>query len=406
MGNENWFFNDDNQNRENSGENGFYSYEPFNEFDNKNQKIIDLKKNKKRRLAIYLALGFLSTLIPVSYWVYKCKETPKVHGALVSEEQTKINDIISKIPEGPSLAADEIYKKCCKSVVGVLIEKEGDGFFSMPSKVQGSGVIVKLSNSSDLYILTNAHVVSGCSKGFSEISILLNSENEGEKNENREIKATLLGKDKRTDLAVLKVDEPGLMPISIGDSSKLFPGQTVYAIGSPQGLQGTITRGIVSALDRQISDDVWSTNFIQTDTAINPGNSGGALINDHGQLVGINTLKLRDSESLGFAIPINDVIKYASEIINNGQVSRPGIGVSTDDNLVIKGFARNSELKKFARIGDRIVGIDGKTVNSPSDLRKEIKKHSIGDKVSISIKDSISGLVAHENITLKKINVD
>lgn len=185
----------------------------------------------------------------------------------------------------------------------------------------GSGVIL----SPDGYIATNAHVVDGAT----EVRVTLH--------DRRVLKAKVIGKDTLTDLAVVKVDANDLPSISWGDSTKLVPGQTVLAFGSPFGLSGTLTRGIVSALDRQnpYRDDARKPGgFIQTDAAINPGNSGGPLVNAHGELVGINTFIISNSGSFagaGFAIPSQTVRATTTALIKNGKVEHGYLGISMND---------------------------------------------------------------------------
>jgi serine protease Do len=265
----------------------------------------------------------------------------------------------------------------------------------------GSGIIFQ-KNSNAAYIVTNNHVVEGATK--LEISLY-----SGQKTT-----ATVVGTDALTDLAVLKIDPKYVTDTAqFGDSSTLRPGDQVYAIGNPLGLDlsRTVTQGIVSAVNRSIAVDTsageWETNVIQTDAAINPGNSGGALINTQGQVIGINSLKISESgvEGLGFAIPSNDFIPIVNELIKNGKIERPYLGVGLADlsqvpqaylaglpNNVQSGVmvsqvqqqsaAANSGLEQ----GDVIVSMNGTAINNSTDLRKYLyTKVKIGDTVKFGI---------------------
>ena len=392
---ENW--NSDNDDKNNQEYQNVY-YDSY--FSNNENEIRVLKKKNKRKIyiIIYLIIGFVSVLIVMCVWSLKSN---KMDFSDVLSQKIENNDIKPqeslKIPENldapQGLPASEIYKKCSKSVVGVFVTREGFSIFSGPMKQQvlGSGIIVK----SNGYILTNAHVVEGCDQN-SDISVTFSDKPD------YKIKAKLIGRDRSTDIAIIKIDKNNLEAIPFGDSSKLEIGEQVYAIGSPSGLQGTITGGMISSLDRKVYDDVWSTNFIQTSTPINPGNSGGPLVDSSGRLVGVNTLKTENTEGIGFAIPVNDAVKIADDLINHGKVLRPAIGVTVNDNLVIERIADESELSGKVSRGDTIIGINGKVVKNPGELIEEIKKHSIGDKVDISVQSVLLKKVV--SVKLRELN--
>ena len=256
----------------------------------------------------------------------------------------------------------------------------------------GSGVII----SSDGYILTCAHVVDGASN----ITVTIND---------KDYTATLVGEDTTSDIAVIKIDANGLTPATVGDSDSLKVGQNVMAVGNPLGeLGGTVTGGMISALNRSVTiQGTNSTNtmsLIQMDASVSPGNSGGGLFNMNGELVGIVNAKSSssDAEGLGFAIPINDAIKVAEELLQNGYVTgRPYLGISylavTDAQTaqqlgvnsygvyimeVVKGGpAEQAGLKA----GDRIVSIDGTEIASKDDLGTLMQKHAAGDTLSITV---------------------
>ncbi len=371
----------------------------INEFSlSKDQEIHNLKiRNKKKiYIIIYLISGFLSILIVLYLKQYKIK-SPDISNAISGQIEAPISfnssaAIESKIEtKDEELSAVEIYKKCAKSVVGIIVNQNDRTFFGNQIQAQGSGVIIR----SDGYILTNAHVIGECYKKDSDISVILDDETP--------IQANLIGKDEVIDLAVIKINKSGLPVIKFGDSASLSEGEKVFAIGNPQGLQRSMTDGIISALNRKIGKNIWSDSYIQTNADINPGNSGGALIDSKGNLIGINTAKLDESEGIGFAIPSNIARKASDDLINKGRVVRPAIGIRVTDDLIIKGISRNSDLKKFAKEGDIIVGINNKSIKSSFDLVNEIKNYSVGDKISISVQNAYSKIISLINIELKEL---
>lgn len=256
----------------------------------------------------------------------------------------------------------------------------------------GSGVII----SSDGYILTCDHVVSGASN----ITVTIGD---------KDYPATIIGEDSTSDIAVIKIEADGLTPAIVGDSDKLAVGDNVLAVGNPLGeLGGTVTSGIVSALNRSVSiqssSAVNTMSLIQMDASVSPGNSGGGLFNMNGELVGIVNAKSSssDAEGLGFAIPINDAIKVAQDLLENGYVTgRPYMGITylavTDAqtaaqlgvnaygiyvvDVVSGGPADQAGLKA----GDRIISIDNTEVAQKTDLGTLMQEHSAGDTLSITI---------------------
>ena len=252
----------------------------------------------------------------------------------------------------------------------------------------GSGVII----SDDGYIVTNNHVIEGAT----EILVILNA---GE-----EYTAKLVGSDAKTDLAVLKIDAEALTYAKLGTSSELRVGETAIAIGNPLGQEfaGTTTQGIISGLNRSITIDNKTMNLIQTDAAINPGNSGGALVNDHGQVIGINTAKISSSqyEGLGFAIPIDDAKPIIEDLIANGYVTgRPVIGIAgravTEQdakayNLKVGIYVSSMTADSPAymagiKIGDIITECEGKKVETVEELNEIKNKHKVGDTITLKV---------------------
>jgi serine protease Do len=256
----------------------------------------------------------------------------------------------------------------------------------------GSGVII----SPDGYIVTNNHVVNGAM----EVRVTLH--------DRRSFPAKVIGTDKLTDLAVVKIDATDLPTIGWGDSSKLVPGQSVMAIGSPFGyFRFTVTRGIVSAVDRQnpySNDPRKPGGFIQTDAAINPGNSGGPLVNAHGELVGINTFLISENggfSGAGFAIPTKTVHPVVDALIKNGVVHHGYLGVGLNDvtpdnakffNLtgntgaLIASVTPDSPASRAGiRQGDVVTGVNGQPVLSGSDLQVVVAEDAPGTKIQLDV---------------------
>lgn len=285
-----------------------------------------------------------------------------------------------------------VVDQCANSVVEIQTESVTNGsnpFQQYVSSGAGSGVIL----TQDGYIVTNHHVIEDAN------SITVRTRSGDEYN------ASLVGSDEQSDLAVLKIDATGLTPAVLGDSTTLEVGDLAIAIGNPLGeLGGSVTSGIISALDREMTIDGQTMTLLQTDAAVNPGNSGGGLFNANGDLIGIVNAKSsgENVEGIGFAIPISTATDIIDELIANGEVtSRPTLGVSlynVEDEMTASqlgvdstgvyivqivdgGAADNAGL----RSGDRIVRVDGSEVSSASDVRAALNKHKIGESISITV---------------------
>lgn len=285
-----------------------------------------------------------------------------------------------------------VVDQCANSVVEIQTESVTNGsnpFQQYVSSGAGSGVIL----TQDGYIVTNHHVIEDAN------SITVRTRSGDEYN------ASLVGSDEQSDLAVLKIDATGLTPAVLGDSTTLEVGDLAIAIGNPLGeLGGSVTSGIISALDREMTIDGQTMTLLQTDAAVNPGNSGGGLFNANGDLIGIVNAKSsgENVEGIGFAIPISTATDIIDELIANGEVtSRPTLGVSlynVEDEMTASqlgvdstgvyivqivdgGAADNAGL----RSGDRIVSVDGSEVSSASDVRAALNKHKIGESISITV---------------------
>ena len=308
--------------------------------------------------------------------------------------------VVQANPSAPDWAATS--KTVVPSVVAISIE-------SQQGSAKGSGVIIDKSG----HVVTNNHVVSGLGSG-SQITVTLHDQ--------RAYTATVVGTDPATDLAVIKLQNApsDLTPITLGDDSKVTVGEPVMAVGNPLGLSGTVTTGIVSALNRPVTtadssgNDPFNqsggepvvTNAIQTSAAINPGNSGGALVNSGGQLIGINSSIASVSGSssgqsgnigIGFAIPVNEVKAIADQLISTGKAQHAYLGVSSRDATVADGSAKRSAAqigevvsgtpaaKAGLKSGDAIIAVNGTPISSAESLVGQIRERTVGEKVTLTV---------------------
>jgi putative serine protease PepD len=257
----------------------------------------------------------------------------------------------------------------------------------------GSGFVIDSSG----YILTNNHVISDAAQSGGKIEVSLN--------DGSTYIGKVIGRDASFDLAVLKIDATGLKALQFGDSDKIAVGDAVIAIGSPLGLSGTVTTGIISAKDRAVTTGDSSTessfiNALQTDAAINPGNSGGPLVDATGAVIGINSAIASLGSSwqagsigLGFAIPINQGRKIADQLIKFGVATYPIVGISLDSNYTGvgaqisksgSGILPGSPAQKAGlKGGDVIIEIDGKKINTPEELVVSVRSKNVGDRVTL-----------------------
>lgn len=277
------------------------------------------------------------------------------------------------------------------AVVGITNKTIVRDWFNMPVETEGvgSGVIFK----SDGYIVTNNHVIQGAK----EITVSLP--------DGRTFKGTLVGADELTDIAVVKVDATGLPTAKFGNSDDLVVGEPAIAIGNPMGLefQGTVTAGVISALNRTLDISERRLKLIQTDAAISPGNSGGALVNADGEVVGINSAKISANgvEGIGFSIPINTVQEIIDQLLTNGYVVRPylGVGIFDKETASRAGYTLNAEKGVYVehlelggpahqagvKRGDLILKIDNTETNTVAELRAAVADHKVGDRAKILV---------------------
>jgi S1-C subfamily serine protease len=301
----------------------------------------------------------------------------------------------------------DVYHKAIPSVVNITSRTIAYDFFNgpVPEEGQGSGFIIDKEG----HVLTNYHVVGNAT----QVEVTLHNK--------KTYKAQVIGRDRGHDLAVVKIDAPGVVAAVLGDSKSLQVGQKVFAIGNPFGLAGTMTRGIISSL-RPIRSPEGSNieEAIQTDAAINPGNSGGPLLNSHGEVIGINSMIAtggsNQSAGIGFAIPINVAKAVLNDLITLGTVRRPTLGITTlpigpelaqemglpanygvliirtipggaADQAGLRGGNQRAYLGNTPIMigGDLIVAINGEPIGDQQDLSNAMNKHRAGDSVTVTI---------------------
>ena len=374
------------------------------------------KKVKKQRtwlvaVSSALAASLLTGAVCITgtYMMTRDNNVPKLQTAQTTEStgtDAEVSTLATYKNGKKVLTIPEIASKVGPSVVGVInramvqAQRYYDPFSGryqyygedgMVEQGSGSGIII----SNDGYIVTNQHVIEGAT----EISIVLNT---GE-----EINATVVGKDTKTDLAVVKIEtETELTPAVLGDSSVVEVGELAVAIGNPMGMEfsGSVTAGIISAVNRTMTIEDKTYNLLQTDAAINSGNSGGALINQYGEVIGINSVKLSQTgvEGMGFAIAISEAKPIIEDLMQTGYVTgRPLVGISiqsTPYGLFIASVQEGSGAAEAGlQMGDMIITVDGKEVESTTEINeiRDTKKPGDyldfvisrnGDKKEVSVK--------------------
>lgn len=382
-----------------------FNYSPSNQF-----KKVD-KPKKSRGFGKTVFVPFLSGVVGAALVVGVCFGVPSVKEALFGNDSSSntsysVQTSSSSTTTAVNIAdysetASSVAQAVLPSIVGIEVNYSVSSIFgSSEASATGSGIII----SEDGYIITNNHVIdaeSSSSSSYYQITdatsitvTLYDSDVEYE--------ATIVGTDSYTDLAVIKIDASGLTPATLGDSDTVQVGEFVMAIGNPLGMDFTCTAGIVSAVDREVTDDSGTTyTAIQTDAAINSGNSGGALVNANGEVIGINTLKLSGTgiEGVGFAIPINSTTNVVSQLIEYSTVKRPYIGISgitIDEStanlyslpvgISVQSVEAGSPAEEAGiQAGDVITAIEGQTVESITELNKIKYTYEIGDTVTLTI---------------------
>ncbi|MDO4816703.1 MAG: trypsin-like peptidase domain-containing protein [Bacillota bacterium] len=314
---------------------------------------------------------------------------------------TTVNSGVPIVSDGQSSSkvssnANDVYAIGCQQVVGITTSVNYTDFLGQQGSVavSGSGFVVTV----DGYILTNYHVVKYAHERKSSVTVMFKDGSAYE--------AAIVGFDAENDLAVLKIDASNLTPVSVGDSSSIKVGDTVYAIGNPLGeLDFSMTTGSISALDRSIVTDSAqpAINMFQFDAAVNSGNSGGPVYNTSGQVIGMVTAKsgVEGTEGLGFAIPINDAVEIANELITKGYVSSKaymGVNIDTRYTSVYAQYygipegayvfsveAKSCADKAGLRAGDIITAIGDSSIKSYSDLYSSIRQFKAGDSTELTV---------------------
>ena len=379
----------------------------------KKKKKVNGKRIARSAVALVLAaaMGFAGGFVGAKFGSSGRVVIQQVAPSSVNSGSASTDSsITSASATGSALSTEQVADLVSPSVVVITTEQVVYSQWSWYGQNQvesgaGSGVII----SSDGYILTCAHVVDGAST----ITVTIND---------KDYTATLVGEDTTSDIAVIKIDADGLTPATVGNSDGLKVGQSVMAVGNPLGeLGGTVTGGMISALNRSVtiqgSNSTNTMSLIQMDASVSPGNSGGGLFNMNGELVGIVNAKSSssDAEGLGFAIPINDAIKVAQELMENGYVTgRPYLGityVAVEDaqtaaqlgvnayGVYIVDVVKGGPAEKAGlQAGDRIVSIDGSEIAAKDDLGTLMQKHAAGDTLSFTV--ARSGQMQTVSVTL------
>ena len=351
-------------------------------------------------ISVSSVFGFAGGMAVANY--SEDKESTIASQLLTNSENDSIAAVAtSSADSGGELTVAEVASLTANSVVEITTETVTTDSWMQQyvTNGAGSGVIV----SADGYIVTNNHVIDGANK----ITVRLKNETT--------YTATLVGTDSKTDIALLKISATGLTPAVIGDSEELQAGDTAIAIGNPLGqLGGTVTEGIISALDRELTIDGETMTLLQTDAAINPGNSGGGLFNDSGELIGIVVAKSSgsDVEGLGFAIPVNDAQEVANELMENGYVKgRVDIGMTFIDltsaqnalmygvnqlGVYVKSVDSDSNAASAGfKSGDLITYVGDTKITSASVLTQALGEYSVGDTVKFTlIRSSNTGTIS------------
>ncbi len=382
--------------------------------------------NKRAKVGFFrgIVVPFISGILGTAVVLGVCIGIPNIKNKIIdslnisTESSNKTSEISTENPKSEetssvvnsNLISLENYSdtaiytanKVLPSIVGINVEYTINSpyfGYSMQSSgtATGSGVII----SEDGYILTNNHVVNTSSTSSyyqvsqaSKITVKLY-------NDETIYDAKIIGTDEATDLAVIKIDKTGLSAATLGNSDSIKVGEFSMAIGSPLGMESTVTAGIISATNRTVTSDGKTYNVIQTDAAINSGNSGGALVNSKGEVIGINTLKLSGSgvEGIGFAIPINSTKDIYEQLISDGKVKRPYIGISgrnideqtakqyklVEGVYVISVEEFSAAEKAGIESYDIITEIDGKEIKTMDELNEIKNSHKIGDTITLKV---------------------
>lgn len=374
------------------------------------------KEKSKSNFGKTVGIPFLSGVLGAGIVLGTCFGVPSIRNIILDENSNNNGSISTSTNAGITSGninttqislADysgtgiAVANKVQPSIVGIKVEYTVNSIFMQQqgtASAEGSGIII----TEDGYILTNNHVInSSSSSSFyeigeaSKVTVYLH-------NDTTEYEAKVVGTDEQTDLAVIKIEKTGLTAAELGDSDAVQVGEFSMAIGNPLGMQSSVTGGMISAVNREVTDSDGKTfTLIQTDAAINSGNSGGALVNSQGQVIGINTLKVAATgvEGMGFAIPINSAKPIYDQLIQYNKVKRPYIGIAGRDldektaqrnNLVVGIYVASVDEfsaaeKAGIKPGDVIVKADGKEIKTMNELNEIKNKHNIGDEMTVTV---------------------
>ncbi|RKL66046.1 serine protease [Salipaludibacillus neizhouensis] len=338
------------------------------------------------------------------------KNANEVDSDLVIEENTDDESVETEtVSLQTTSEVIEAVDRVSDAVVGVVNMQQSSGLFGAEGgEGTGSGVIYKIEGD-NAFVVTNQHVIQGAGEGSSELDVTLN--------DGSRVPAELIGEDLLTDLAVLTIDSEGIETVAeFGNSDEVRAGEPAIAIGNPLSFEGSVTLGIISAIERSLPVDLtgngqpdWNAEVLQTDAAINPGNSGGALLNIQGEVIGINSMKIAQSsvEGIGFAIPSSLTLPVIADIEQYGEVQRPQMGIllrslqeipsfhwqdtlnlpeDVTGGVYVEGVESNTPAANAGlQEGDVIVGLNDEEINDSHDLRSFLYKDvKIGETIDVT----------------------
>ncbi|MDO5707610.1 MAG: trypsin-like peptidase domain-containing protein [Andreesenia angusta] len=365
--------------------------------DERNNYDFNNKRNNQRSYPSYVIVSLTSGLIGALIFAMIFRPISLPLKKEINKENEQRQNITIETSEDPNIP-EVVAQKTMESVVGITtrqVRESNDLFFGPTRQLvegTGSGVLV----SSDGYILTNSHVIAGGKAEDMKVLFIDGSEKDG----------NLVWQDRTLDLAIIKVEGEGLKAAELGNSDEVNIGEVAIAIGNPLGLEfeRTVTSGIISGLNRslQISEDGSMEGLIQTDASINSGNSGGPLLNKEGKVIGINTLKIKSVEGMGFAQPINLVKPVIDQIITKGEFIGAYIGITGEDavryqkasgidfgveyGVLIREVKKDLPAEKAGlKPGDIITSINGDKVESLQGLRKILYRFKPGESINLGI---------------------
>ena len=397
-------------NNSGTGYNNRYQSRNWSEPAETKKKSHDGAKRFLRALCLVLVCALVSATVGYGVADYRMKSTPVkttenrvvIGSSTASAGKTaEKNETKALTVTGDEMSGNDIYDLACSQVVGIQVAGTGStvnifGQRTMTPAVSGSGFVI----SSDGYIATNCHVIEyaviyGEQYGY-QVTVITE--------DGTSYPAEIVGYDKDNDIAVLKIEATGLNAVAFGSSDNVLVGDKVYTVGNPLGeLEYTMTSGIVSALDREITtEESIAVNMFQIDAAVNSGNSGGPVYNAKGEVIGIVTAKSSATgvDGIGFAIPIDDAVKIFSDLIEHGYVlGKAYMGVTLDtlsgtylryynlpEGAYVMTVAEGSAAERAGlKVGDIITGIDGKTITSRDAVKAALRDYSVGDSAVITV---------------------